>query len=97
MPNPNHFDTSALCRPQERPPHPLSQRRPSTQQQEGFSNYTPHEPDLQVTAAAAGLNLARAKTTGRTHQRPWTLKEWAFVERIPEDIDGEGMKKVMFK
>jgi hypothetical protein len=25
------------------------------------------------------------------------LKEWAFVERIPEGIDAEGMKGVLFK
>jgi hypothetical protein len=83
----NRYDPSAQRRPQQ---HQRSiQRRPPAQQQD-----CPLSP---TASKAAALKLSREKPTSRKHQRPWTLKEWEFVEKIPKDIDEEGMKVVKFK
>ncbi len=71
-------------------------RRPSTQQRARPPGYTPRRSDPDAIAAAA-LNLARNKTPSRKNQRPWTLKEWSFVETIPKNIDSEAIKRYMFK
>jgi hypothetical protein len=79
-------------------------QRPSTQQRgppistqrERLPGYTAPKPDPIVTAATS-LNLTRKSTPARKNQRPWTPREWAFVETIPKDTDSEGIKEYMFR
>lgn len=77
---------------------PLTQQRapPTSTQRERLPSYTAPKPDPIVTAAAS-LNLTRKSTPARKNQRPWTPREWAFVETIPKGIDSEGIKEYMFK
>jgi hypothetical protein len=83
----NRYNTSAQRRPQQL--KPSTRRRPLAQRR---------DRPLSPTASKAGaLRLSREKTTSRKHQRPWTLKEWEFVETVPKDIDEEGMKAAMFE
>lgn len=83
----NRYNPSAQRRPQQL--EPSTRRRPSAQRR---------GRPLSPTASKAGaFKLSREKTTSRRHQRPWTLKEWEFVETIPKDIDEEGMKAAMFE
>jgi hypothetical protein len=83
----NRYNPSAQRRPQQL--EPSTRRRPSAQRR---------DRQLSPTASKAGaLILSREKTTSRKYQRPWTLKDWEFVETIPKDIDEEGMKAAMFE
>lgn len=78
---------------------PSTQRRApltSTRQRDRLPHYKPAVPDPVVTAAAA-LNLTRKAGPARKNQRPWTPREWAFVETIPKDIDSDGIKEYMFR
>jgi hypothetical protein len=87
MPTKNRYNPSAKRRPQQL--EPSARRRPLAQRR---------DRPLSPTASKAGaLRLSREKTTSRKHQRPWTLKEWEFVETVPKDIDEEGMKAAMFE
>ncbi|KAE9370258.1 hypothetical protein N431DRAFT_31752 [Stipitochalara longipes BDJ] len=76
---------------------PIVHRRVPAQQQNRAPGYTPRRPSSPTTSKAEALKLSRGRTVSRQHQRPWTLKEWAFVERIPKDIDMEAMKELMLK
>ena len=50
--------------------------------------------------SAKALNLTRSKSTAsssRKNQRPWTLREFAFVCTIPKDISHEELQSYQFK
>ncbi|PMD46085.1 hypothetical protein L207DRAFT_523522 [Hyaloscypha variabilis F] len=85
LPNPSGAGRARHSTPQEH--RPLVHRRAPPQQ----PNH-PRRPSSPTVNKAEALKLSRGKSISRQHQRPWTLKEWAFVERIPE-----GKKGVLFK